>query len=390
MEVKMINNYYNILAESLTKKYATPLNEAWGNAPDWMKGPLTRGNNTDNMLKSKVYQKAYANAKAQGKMDYQAAGEAEEAWQNAKGITEVDFADYQQPRGQYTSDSKKTLRSQFMEKGIDLNNPNMKFIEGEPPKSKNDPRIQPPNIGIWYIPSQKGRAYDQVYAQGINDLEKPFDPAADVGNYSSTPFKYFSVKKLAEISSKFCYIDGSTIEKRDYENIRQTRKDRQSDIIWGQARGQERIPEEERGNYSQYFVDKSGYIVIPSSQKYADKLKELKLKGWAKRLSNIENELNSLLSTYQKSIATIDMLDFDDDFKGSLNEFNSDFRRAVNYYKQALNEIAYIQGIYVTNSSEFLQELKASGFKRALDSCESYMKDAKDDFSDYMLSEIDI
>ena len=84
------------------------------------------------------------------------------------------------------------------------------------------------------------------------------------------------------------------------------------------------------------------------------------------------------------------MLDFDDDFKGSLNEFNSDFRRAVNYYKQALNEIAYIQGIYVTNSSEFLQELKASGFKRALDSCESYMKDAKDDFSDYMLSEIDI
>ena len=185
----MINNYYNILAESITKKYATPLNEAWGNAPDWMKGPLTRGNNTDNMLKSKVYQKAYANAKAQGKMDYQAAGEAEEAWQNAKGITEVDFADYQQPRGQYTSDSKKTLRSQFMEKGIDLNNPNMKFIEGEPPKSKNDPRIQPPNIGIWYIPSQKGRAYDQVYAQGINDLEKPFDPAADVGNYSSTPFK---------------------------------------------------------------------------------------------------------------------------------------------------------------------------------------------------------
>ena len=37
MEVKMTNNYYNILAESITKKYATPINEAWGNAPDWMK-----------------------------------------------------------------------------------------------------------------------------------------------------------------------------------------------------------------------------------------------------------------------------------------------------------------------------------------------------------------
>ena len=196
---------------------------------------------------------------------------------------------------------------------------------------------------------------------------------------------------MAEISSKFCYIDGSTIEKRDYENIRQTRKDKQSDILWSKTHGQGRIPEEEREDfYTGYPIDKSGYVVIPSSDKYADKLEELKLKGWAKRLSNIENELNSLLSTYQKSIATIDMLDFDDDFKGSLNEFNSDFRRAVNYYKQALNEIAYIQGIYVTNSSEFLQELKASGFKRALDSCESYMKDAKDDFSDYMLSEIDI
>ena len=40
-------------------------------------------------------------------------------------------------------------------------------------------------------------------------------------------------------------------------------------------------------------------------------LEEMKLKGWAKRLTNTENELNSLLSTYQKSIATIDMLDFD-------------------------------------------------------------------------------
>ncbi len=384
----MINNYYNILAESITKKYATPLNEAWGEGvPDWMKGPLTRGNNTDNMLKSKVYQKAYANAKAQGMDDYMAGREAEKAWENSKGTTEVDFADYRQPRGQYTSDSKKTLRAQFMEKGIDLNNPNMKFIEGEPPKSNKDPRLQPPNIGIWYIPSRDGRAYDQVYAKGFNDLEKPYKPVVPAPDRA---FVSIPLKTMAEISSKFCYIDGSTIEKRDYENIRQTRKDRQSDIIWGQARGQERIPEEERGNYSQYFVDKSGYIVIPSSQKYADKLEELKLKGWAKRLSNIENELNSLLSTYQKSIATIDMLDFDDDFKGSLNEFNSDFRRAVYYYKQALNEIAYIQGIYVTNSSEFLQELKASGFKRVLDSCESYMKDAKDDFSDYMLSEIDI
>ena len=116
----------------------------------------------------------------------------------------------------------------------------------------------------------------------------------------------------------------------------------------------------------------------------------MKLKGWAKKLTDTENELNSLLSTYQKSIATIDMLDFDNDFQRSLNEFNSAFNRAITYYKNALNEIANIQSMHVTDSSEFLQELKTSNFKYALDKCESYMEDAKDYFSDYMLSEINI
>ena len=384
----MTNNYYNILAESITKKYATPLNEAWGNVPDWMKGPLTRGDNHDKMISSKVYKKAFADAQAQGYSDYFADMEGRKAWEEAKGTKEQDFADYRQPRGQYTSDSKKTLRAQFMEKGIDLNNPNMKFIEGEPPKSNKDPRLQPPNIGIWYIPSRDGRAYDQVYAKGFNDLEKPYKPVVPAPDRA---FVSIPLKTMAEISSKFCYIDGSTIEKRDYENIRQTRKARQSDIIWDQAHGQGRIPEEERGDFSTaYTIDKSGYVVIPSSDKYADKLEEMKLKGWAKRLSNIENELNSLLSTYQKSIATIDMLDFDTDFQRSLNEFNSAFQRAITYYKNALNEIAIIQSMHVTDSSEFLQELKTSNFKNALDKCESYMEDAKDYFSDYMLSEIDI
>ena len=227
MEVKMINNYYNILAESLTKKYATPLNEAWGeNIPDWMKSSLERGrilsDGNNKMEKSKIYQKAL---KATGYDDYAARQIARKEWEKAKGVSKSDFADYQNPRGSYMSDSEKSLFAQFKAHGIDLNSPNMKFIEGEPPKSKNDPRIQPPNIGIWYIPSRDGRAYDQVYAKGFNDLEKPFDPAMSAGNYSNTPFKDFSVKKLAEISSKFCYIDGSTIEKRDYDTLKQAREE---------------------------------------------------------------------------------------------------------------------------------------------------------------------
>ena len=384
----MTNNYYNILAESITKKYTTPLNEAWGNAPDWMKTALARGNNTDNMVKSKVYQKAYANARAQGAYNNEAAKEAEKAWENAKGVTEVDFADYRQPRGQYTSDSKKTLRAQFMEKGIDLNNPNMKFIEGEPPKSNKDPRLQPPNIGIWYIPSRDGRAYDQVYAKGFNDLEKPYKPVVPAPDRA---FVSIPLKTMAEISSKFCYIDGSTIEKRDYETIRQTRRQNELDDDSLIYNGQMRVPKEQRGNgWGGRHVDKSGYVVIPPSEKYTDKLEELKLKGWAKRLSNIENELNSLLSTYQKTMSTIDILDFDYDFRNAARSFMGYFADAVYYYKSALQEIDNIKLNHTVNSKEFLQALKHSYFTNELKSCERYLNHAKDYFSDYMLSEIDI
>ena len=389
MEVKMINNYYNILAESLTKKYTTPLNEAWGeNIPDWMKSSLERGrilsDGNNKMEKSKIYQKAL---KATGYDDYAARQIARKEWEKAKGVSHSDFADYQNPRGSYMSDSEKSLFSQFKAHGIDLNSPNMKFIEGEPPKSKNDPRIQPPNIGIWYIPSQKGRAYDQVYAQGINDLEKPFDPAMSAGNYSNTPFKDFSVKKLAEISSKFCYIDGSTIENRDYDALKQAREENKAFTSAAMSTGQERLPNEARvWNH----VDASGYMRIPSSQKYAHKLEEMKLKGWAKKLTDAENELNSLYSTYQKTISSMDMLDFDYDFKDATSRFTGNFANAVESYKQALQEIDSIKSKHIVNSKEFLRALKRSYFTDYLEACERYLNWAKNYFKDYMLSEIDI
>ena len=386
-----MNNYYNILAESMIKKYTTPLNEAWGeNVPDWMKGPLSRGLiSGEKMKQSKVYQKAYDDALARGEYPAAAALTAKQEWEKAKGTMTRDFADYQSPRGTHTNNSVKTLHAQFMAKGIDLNSPNIKFIEGEPPKSKNDPRIQPPNIGIWYIPSRSGKAYDQVYAKGINDLEKPFSPSVDVGNYSNTPFKDFSVKKLAEISSKFCYIDGSTIEKRDYKTIQQTRHRNKLDDDSLIYNGKMRVP---NSNQVSYWgaLDKSGYLVIPMAKKYADKLEELKLKGWAKKLTDTETELNSLLSTYQKTMSTADMLDFDYDFRNATQSFTSYFTGAVDYYKSALREIDHIKSTHVVNSKEFLQDLKYSDFTKYLKNCEHYLNEAKDYFKDYMLSEIDI
>lgn len=382
-----MNNYYNILAESMVKKYTTPLNEAWGNVPDWMKGPLARGNNHTKMVNSKVYKKAYADAKAQGMSNFQAQDVAVKTWIQSKGVTLHDFADYRQPRGQYTSDSTKTLRAQFMEKGIDLNNPNMKFIEGEPPKSNKDPRLQPPNIGIWYIPSREGRAYDQVYAKGFNDLEKPYKPVIPAPDRA---FVSIPLKTMAEISSKFCYIDGSTIEKRDYETIKDTRRQNNLDVGSLMDAGKMRIPKEKRNRFPGAPIDKSGYVVIPSSKKYANELEELKLKGWAKKLTNTENELNSLLSAYQKTMSTIDILDFDSDFRGATQSFIGYFEDAVGDYKRALKELDGIKLNHVVNSKEFLQALKKSYFNDFITECERELNRAKDYFSDYMLSEIDM
>ena len=382
----MINNYYNILAESLTKKYTTPLNEAWGeNIPDWMKSSLERGrilsDGNNKMEKSKIYQKAL---KATGYNDYAARQIARKEWEKAKGVSHSDFADYRNPRGSYMSDSEKSLFSQFKAHGIDLNSPNMKFIEGEPPKSNKDPRLQPPNIGIWYIPSRDGRAYDQVYAKGINDLEKPYKPAVPAPDRA---FVSIPLKTMAEISSKFCYIDGSTIEKRDYDTLKQTREENKAFTSAAMSTGQERLPNESRAWNN---VDASGYLRIPSSQKYAYKLEEMKLKGWAKKLTDTENELNSLLSAYQKTMSTIDILDFDYDFRNAARSFTGYFADAVNYYKSALQEIDNIKLNHTVNSKEFLQALKHSYFTAELKSCESYLNRAKDYFKDYMLSEIDI
>lgn len=383
-----MNNYYNILAESITKKYSTPLNEAWGSAPDWMKGPLLRGDNSEKMFKSKVYKKAFADAQSQGKSDYLSDIEARKAWEEAKGTTEQDFADYRQPRGSYMSDSKKTLYAQFIDKGIDLNNPNMKFIEGDPPKSNRDPRLQPPNIGVWYIPSKLGRAYDQVYAQGINDLEKPYNPVVPA---PARAFVSIPLKTMAEISSKFCYIDGSTIKTKDYRNIRQTRYQNELDDNSLIYNGQMRVPNSKQGGYwGGRQIDKSGYTVIPSSEKYADRLEEIKLKGWAKRLTDIEDELNSLLSTYQKSVSTLDMLDFDRSFRSATRSFTDNFSEAVSDYKTALLELDSIKLNHTVNSKEFLQALKNSNFKMYLDECQKEIVAAKNYFEDYMLSEIDI
>lgn len=132
------------------------------------------------------------------------------------------------------------------------------------------------------------------------------------------------------------------------------------------------------------------FNIIPSSEKYAEKLEEAKLKGWAKKLTDVENELNSLLSTYQKSVSTLDMLDFDSDFRIATKSFTNYFSGAVDDYKRALREIDYIKTEHPTNSPGFLQALKYSNFKGYLEECQKEIVAAKNYFEDYMLSEIDI
>lgn len=381
-----MNNYYTRLSEALLNKYSEPLNEAWADSmPNWMKSSMNRGH--DNVKSSKIYKKAYNDAINNGYGSWRASTAAMKAWEDAKGTAVRDFADYQSPRNEFIPDRQKSLFGAFQKQGIDLNSPNIKFIEGDMPTKNSDPRVQPPNIPIWHIPSRAGAAYDQVYARGINDLEKPYAPLNSdaVGNYHSTPFKHWSIKKLAEASDKFCYIDGSTIEKRDYNQIDNDREQWKRDKIDLINNGLERAPDS-LSNY--YDLDASGYVKIPPAKKYAKQLELLHLKKWSKDLLKVEETLNDVWSTYQSTISAARITDIRD-MEYDMRSFISSFSSAIGNYNDALYEIDRLTARYSKDSEDFLKALQRSDFKHYLHYAETYINRAEDEFKRHALKPLD-
>ena len=343
----MKQNYYGILAESMTNKI---LKEAWSDSmPDWMKPRL---NATAYFSDRNSGDKAIEKSKRSGV-------NLRQVQLNMGGGQSYDQADYQKPRG---GSRGKSLFDAFKAANIDLNQ--VKFISGEPPTSKNDPRIQAPNIGIWNLPGT-----GQVYAMGLNDLEKlrSVSLAGETySKYADYAFKYLPIKVLKELcNGQFCYIDGKDIPQRDIKDIQSQRLDYER---WAMNN-----PTLVRGAADYWNPkDKSGYSVIPSSKRLARQLQALKAKNWSKWFEEAEDNLQELYSDITSAMASFSWKDASDVTSAVQNALNY-YNYALNDYKRAMRRVQDLIDAYGEGSQEFLTQIGRDGYS----SVKSYLEDTK-------------
>lgn len=342
------------LNESLEKKY--PINEAWSESmPDWMK----------NRMNITALDKDPNKVKKLGRSKHNA-GYFGDTFRNKFGVR-GDTSEYRKPRDR---EGGFSLFRGFIKKGIDLNN--VSFIEGPIPEKKSDPRIQSPNIGIWHFGTPPN---DQVWAMGINDDEK-FNQ-----DVKSRPFIKIPFKTIVELANAFCYIDGSTLQTRDYDDIRQKRYDFKRWEIDPKNQAMRVKPGSRESNPYGWrlpgvVADKSGYYVIPPSSKYAEELKKRHAKEYGNDLTELESELKSVFSNIQDVSMSWEWDDNDLSTRGLDNILYS-YRNALSYYRNALSTIDRIVSVYGKDTEKFLSMIPDSGFPELIKTAKEYIEECK-------------
>ena len=362
----MVNDYYKRLAESMAHKV---LNEAWSDSmPDWMKPRLNAtAFYSDRHQGAKVANKA----RRSGEYEYDVRAQMGGGYVN-------DPADYQKPRGGIRGDS---LYDAFKRAQIDLSQ--VKFIPGEPPVNKNDPRIQAPNIGIWNLPGT-----GQVYAMGLNDLEKlrhVNNAGETYTKYADYAFKYLPIKALKELcGGQFCYIDGDNIPQK---NIGKLQAQRNEYATWAANN-----PTLVRGIPDYWNTkDKSGYSVVPSAKRLARQLQALKAKNWSKwfeeaedKLQELYNDISSVMTSYSWKDGNL----ISDAVKQSLIYYEY----ALNDYKMAMKRVQDLIDAYGENSQDFLNQVGREGYnsvKSRLNETNQEINQARMFIDRYVLKYID-
>ena len=343
------------LYESLEKKYS--INEAWAESmPDWMKNRMNiTALSADPNKKEKL-----------AKSKHNTNGYSRTTFRNKYGV-DSDISDYRHPRDR---EGGFSLYKGFINKGIDLNN--VTFIEGPIPEKKSDPRIQPPNIGIWHFGTPPN---DQVWAMGINDDEKFVQK-------NNLPFMHVPFKTLKEFANAFCYIDGSTIQTKDYDDIKQKRNDfkRWERDPKNQAR-RVNPGSRETNPYGWRLpvvtADKSGYYVIPPSSKYVEELKKRHAKEYGNDLAELESELKSVFSNIQDVSMSWEW-DDNDLSTSVLDNILFSYRNALSYYRDALSTIDRLVSVYGKDTEEFLKQIPDSGFSEIIKAAKRYVEQCKE------------
>ena len=218
----------------------------------------------------------------------------------------------------------QSLFTGLLEKGISLDS--VKIIEGPVPISDTDKRLQSPNIPIFLLND------GVVYIPGVNDEEK-LGSRKTLGAYK--------ISALLPQCKKFAYIDGNDPDNFKRKDKQGTRYQELSGSIYRAD-----SPEKDRngnpigGVKNTYWnkYDKSGYKVIPPSDRYKDKLDEIK----AGKIYEIMKEYEDYLTDAQQEIAnyisSLSMKEYSSNME-TIKKLHKELTREINRLKDASKEV---------------------------------------------------
>lgn len=218
----------------------------------------------------------------------------------------------------------QSLFGKMLEKGIDLDN--VKIIEGDVPAKSSDPRLKEPNIPIFLMKN------GQVYAKGLNDKEEYKD-----GGYKA--FRYIAMKTLLADCEKFAYIDGADDSNFNVEAKKKSRglmkQELEKDPYYNR--------DTKNAGSSRYFptkgwlqIDKSGFPVFPTVDKYKNELAKIK----CDRIHDILKEKEDYINYVKEEMANILM---NADVKTDLTNSDSDFGKAFSDGRRFGDAFNYLQ-----------------------------------------------
>lgn len=327
------------LTESLEKKYLNEshvLNEKFSdNMPDWFAKRLltTKYTPTSDISDRDLGGKAHFN----GGIGYN--------YLKGKGAKKNPNYGKEPNYKQSEWGGDQSLFSKMLRRGISLDT--VKVIEGKVPTSDTDPRLQSPNIPILLLDN------GVVYIPGMNDDEK-FGSRKTLGAYD--------INTLLGKCEKFAYIDGNDPDNFKRKEKQDTRYQELSGSIYRAD-----SPEKDRngnpigGVKNTYWnkYDKSGYKVIPPSDRYKDKLDEIK----AGKIYEIMKEYEDYLTDSQQEIAnyisSLSMKEYRSNM-GTIEELQTILNSAINHYILAdkhINEIVNNNSINDEGKTEELIDL---------------------------------
>ena len=264
----------------------------------------------------------------------------------------VDDYVYKRPRDADWHE-RKDLYGILRDKGIDFEA--IEFIEGEVPQSNGDARMKLPNVGVWHFPN------GQVYMLGINDLEKYADVSSKYydKNFGSVPFKM-----LKEEADAFCYFNIDEAGKKDYGALKTSRDEwrdwlRNPENKYAKLSDIEQKKDVDPGRRDVF--DKSGFRSVPSAKKYADILRKMHAKDYAKDLENYEQRLKKCFMTIQQDI--LDDFNWDDDdLYDVVRSATSGYQQSVRGYKNLLRKVKELQDNYYGDEDGFLSAIADDGW----------------------------